>query len=421
MQAQQAHLKFSEAEQPRGDRLLKIALETDRVEGYSEPHSILIARLATSLAERMGIHGIELTGLKFAALAHDIGERAMKRNYLLHSYELTWEETLDLWRHPILGEQVAAELGLSRLTQLLIRWHHEWWNGHGYPDSLQGHAIPLAARILRVVDSYCALISNRPHRMRFAPSEAEQIIADLAGIEFDPHVVKMMLEMLGEKQRNRQPEIRSSDPEPEIYSALTPQEPQPTAGLPEAEPYDAVLRKQEVVQVNPELYSVPTFQESQSVTSEPNEGGEPKPESVEVSLRGQEFIEPEPEMIEIALNEGEYIEPNPDLYPVSTFREMEPLAGAPAGEPDAAATSIPEYLEEVIILEDQLAISEAPLPADQHTPTVSEPLESGSETRDMPLLEPPPDYLAEESSGRVKIPGHEQEEEIERPASKSEG
>jgi hypothetical protein len=441
MQAQQAHLKFSEAEQPRGDRLLKIALETDRVEGYSEPHSILIARLATSLAERMGIHGIELTALKFAALTHDIGERAMKRNYLLHSYELTWEETLDLWRHPILGEQVAAELGLSRLTQLLIRWHHEWWNGHGYPDSLQGHAIPLAARILRVVDSYCALISNRPHRMRFAPSEAEQIIADLAGIEFDPHVVKMMLEMLGEKQRNRQPEVRSGDPEPEIYSALTPQEPPPVAGVPEAEPYDAVLRKQEVVQLNPELYSVPTFQESQSAASEASEQGDQNPESVEVSLRGKGFIEPdpeiypvpglqespgvpsepEPEMIEIALNEGEYIEPNPDLYPVSTFRELETMADAPASEPGAAATSTPEDLEEAIILEDHSAILESPLPADPPTPTVSEPFKSGSETRDLPLLEPPPDYLDKESSGGVKISGHEQEVEVERPASKSEG
>jgi len=441
MQAQQAHLKFSEAEQPRGDRLLKIALETDRVEGYSEPHSILIARLATSLGERMGIHGIELTGLKFAALAHDIGERAMKRTYLLHSYHLTWEETLDLWRHPILGEQAAAELGLSRLTQLLIRWHHEWWNGHGYPDSLQGHAIPLAARILRVTDSYCALISNRPHRMRFAPSEAEQIIADLAGIEFDPSVVKMLLEMLSEKQRPRQTEIRS-EPEPEIYSALAPPEPTPVAPVPGAEPFDPVSRKQEVLQLQPELYPVPNFQESQSVTSEPNEGSEPKADPTEVSLRGQELIEPdpeiypvptfpesqsvpsepEPELIEIALNEREYIDPNPDLFPVPTSPEMDP-----GSKPDAVATSPPEYLEEVIILEDHLASSEEPLPTDPHPPAAIEPFASVSETRGRPALESSPDVpdvpdvVDEESQGGVDFPGHKQKEEVERPASKGEG
>jgi hypothetical protein len=104
-----------------------------------------------------------------------------------------------LWRHPILGEQAAGELKLPRHSQLLIRWHHEWWNGGGYPDGLAGKAIPLGARILRAVDSYFALISDRPHRGRFDRIEAEQIIADLAGIEFDPQVVKLLLLVLAEE------------------------------------------------------------------------------------------------------------------------------------------------------------------------------------------------------------------------------
>jgi hypothetical protein len=83
---------------------------------------------------------------------------------------------------------------------LLIRWHHEWWNGGGYPDGLAGKAIPPGARILRAVDSYFALISDRPHRRRFDRTEAEQIIADLAGIEFDPQVVKLLLQVLSEEE-----------------------------------------------------------------------------------------------------------------------------------------------------------------------------------------------------------------------------
>src|SRR5215813_10782643 len=189
MQAQQAILTFSEPERSLGDRLLKLANETDRVEGYSEPHAIAIARMAEKIGAQMGLHGVDLTALKFAALAHDLGERAMKRNYLLRPSVLTWEETLDLWRHPILGEQAAGELRLSRQTQLLIRWHHEWWNGTGYPDGLAGEAIPLAARILRAVDTYFALISDRPHRQRYEKHEAEQFIADSAGVELDPLVV----------------------------------------------------------------------------------------------------------------------------------------------------------------------------------------------------------------------------------------
>ncbi len=206
MQAQQAILTFSDPERTLGDRLLKVAIEIDRVEGYSEPHAIAIARMVEKMGARMGLHGIDLTSLKFAALAHDLGERAMKRNYLLRPSGLTWEETLDLWRHPILGEQAAGELKLSRQTQLLIRWHHEWWNGGGYPDGLVGEAIPVGARILRAADSYYSFIANRPHRPRYERAEAEQIVADLAGIEFDPQVVKLLLQVLAE-ERAKEPAI----------------------------------------------------------------------------------------------------------------------------------------------------------------------------------------------------------------------
>jgi hypothetical protein len=200
MQAQQAILTFDESEKSLGGRLLKIAIEIDRIEGYSEPHAIAIAWTAEKIGARMGLHGVDLTALKFAALAHDLGERAMKRDYLLRPRALSWDETLDLWRHPILGEQAAGELKLPRQTQLLIRWHHEWWNGGGYPDGLAGKAIPPGARILRAVDSYFALISDRPHRRRFDRIEAEQIVADLAGIEFDPQVVKLLLQVVAEEQ-----------------------------------------------------------------------------------------------------------------------------------------------------------------------------------------------------------------------------
>ncbi|HEY6401653.1 MAG TPA: HD domain-containing phosphohydrolase [Blastocatellia bacterium] len=205
MQAQQAILTFNEADRTLGARLLKIAIEIDRIEGYSEPHAIAIAWAAEKIGARMGLHGIDLTALKFAALAHDLGERAMKRDYLLLPRELSWEEILDLWRHPILGEQAAGELKLPRQTQLLIRWHHEWWNGGGYPDGLAGESIPLGARILRAVDSYFALISERPHRRRFDRNEAEQAIADLAGIEFDPQVVKLLLQVLAEESSGEGP------------------------------------------------------------------------------------------------------------------------------------------------------------------------------------------------------------------------
>jgi hypothetical protein len=218
MQAQQAPMIFTEAERQVGDRLLKLALETDRVEGYTEPHAVMIARLSETIGQKMGLHGTDLSALKFAALAHDIGERGMKRNYLLGPNTLTWEERLDSWRHPILGEQAAAEMKLSRQAQLLVRWHHEWWNGQGYPDGLSGEAIPLGARILRAVDSYCSLISARPFRQAYDLIEAEGVIADMAGIEFDPLVARLLLMLVGEERVQREAEIELQQQEAAIWN-----------------------------------------------------------------------------------------------------------------------------------------------------------------------------------------------------------
>lgn len=177
-------------------QLSKLAAETDEIEGYPIPHATFVAQLAGALGRRLGLRGSDLTALHYAALAHDLGERVMKRDYLLRRGELTWDERLDLWRHPVLGEQAAAQRELPRLTQLLIRWHHEWWNGQGYPDALAGEAIPLGARILRLADTYSALTSDRPYRARMEADTARRIIADDAGLEFDPQVVRAFFEMM---------------------------------------------------------------------------------------------------------------------------------------------------------------------------------------------------------------------------------
>ena len=189
-------LKFPPAEQAIADRLLKIVPGIDRVEGYVQPHAVAVAHLAEILAREFDLRGHDLSALLLAALAHDLGERAMKRNYLLRSEPLTWEETLDLWRHPILGEQQSAEFNLPRQAQLIVRWHHESWNGEGYPDALAGESIPLGARILRVADTWCALTSDRPYRPAFDPVDAAEMIAEQAGIELDPNVVQVLLEHL---------------------------------------------------------------------------------------------------------------------------------------------------------------------------------------------------------------------------------
>ena len=193
-------LAFDDAEHALGERLRKLAAETDQLEAHAPGHAAQLARLAVAVGQRCGLHSTDLSALKLAAFAHDLGERKMKRDYLRRPSPLNWEEQLDLWRHPILGEQEAQELKLPRQAQLLVRWHHEWWNGSGYPDGLAGTAIPLGARILRTVDTYCALTADRPQRAAFDQLAAEQKLADQAGIECDPQTVKALLAILAEER-----------------------------------------------------------------------------------------------------------------------------------------------------------------------------------------------------------------------------
>jgi len=128
---------------------------------------------------------------------HDLGEVAMERDYIQATGVLSTEERLDLARHPVIGEREASRVGADRAAQLLVRWYHEWWNGAGYPDALRREEIPLAARILRVADSYAALTDARPFRAALTVEAARRELNDRAGIEFDPSVVNVFLKLDG--------------------------------------------------------------------------------------------------------------------------------------------------------------------------------------------------------------------------------
>lgn len=177
------------------EKLLKTAEQTDKFEGYEYPHSRWIAVLSEAVAQKFNLSAHDRFSLRQAALMHDIGEAVMRRDYIKANRMLTDEERIDMQRHPVIGEQETARRGLSRAVQLLVRWHHEWWNGAGYPDALEREQIPLAARILRVADTYSALTSARPFRMAISEAEAKRHLTEWAGIEFDPQIVKAFLSL----------------------------------------------------------------------------------------------------------------------------------------------------------------------------------------------------------------------------------
>lgn len=171
------------------DLLLRSSAAMDEFEGYPQGHSNRIAWIADILGQAFNLASRDRVFLQQAALLHDVGEVTMNREYIRENRALTSSELLDLQRHPVIGEQEAAKLGLPRGVQLIIRWHHEWWNGGGYPDCLEAEQIPLAARILRVADTYASLITARPFRPAISDPEARNYLAIWAGIEFDPAIV----------------------------------------------------------------------------------------------------------------------------------------------------------------------------------------------------------------------------------------
>lgn len=175
------------------EKLLELSSEMDAFEGYTHAHGLRIAAIADAIGKSFNLATHDRFFMQQAALIHDIGELVMNRDYIGQARELSIAERLDMQRHPVIGEQEAAKRGFSRGVQLLVRWHHEWWNGSGYPDALEGEQIPLAARILRVADSFAALRDNRPRRKAMSVSEAKAYLIEWTGLEFDPKVVRAFL------------------------------------------------------------------------------------------------------------------------------------------------------------------------------------------------------------------------------------
>ncbi len=207
---------LTDSERVTAEVFSRLASAADDFEGYAHAHASRIAKLAEEVARLFRMAQQDRFSLRIAALAHDLGELAMERDYIKREGALTEEERLDLARHPIIGEQEAARSGADRGAQLLVRWHQEWWNGMGYPDALRREQIPLGARILRVADAYCALTDRRPYRAALTEEEARRHLTEWAGIEFDPRVVRALLSLgslaeLKSYARAKEPEAEVTD------------------------------------------------------------------------------------------------------------------------------------------------------------------------------------------------------------------
>lgn len=162
------------------------AARVDALEGYAAPHAVRLAAVADRLAAAFGLSERGRRDLRAAALLHDVGEGRLDLPFLTDKRPLTFSERCALWRHPIAGERLACERGFPQAVGLLIRWHHENWDGSGYPDGLRGEQIPLPARLLRLADVWCALTGDRPFRPAYTTTEAVAQMRAMIGTALDP-------------------------------------------------------------------------------------------------------------------------------------------------------------------------------------------------------------------------------------------
>ena len=189
-----------------------LASAIDARDPSTKMHSDHVSEIAVDLGREMDLADDELDQLQWAGLLHDIGKIGIRDDVLLKPDRLTREERMLMNEHPAKGEEILQ--GVDRLARErpLIRHHHEWYNGSGYPDRLIGDEIPFLARVLHVADAFEAMTASRPYRP--VPLTSSQALGELrryAGIQFDPAVVKAF-----EKTKYASADEESDDGVPEL-------------------------------------------------------------------------------------------------------------------------------------------------------------------------------------------------------------
>jgi putative nucleotidyltransferase with HDIG domain len=236
-----AYKRFIEMRDMFTQTIGALAEAVDKRDPYTAKHSHRVKEIAVDIGRVMRVNDQELEALEWGGLLHDVGKIGVPDRVLLKQERLNRDERMIMNAHPVLGAQIIAPVTKLAPELPIIRHHHEWYNGSGYPDRLIGDEIPKLARVLHVADAFEAMTAARPYRM--TPLTAEQALAELrkfAGIQFDPVVVDAFVrtrhvEGVADPGRTVQPRpipligqaaARSTPPAPVDLSPTAPQVPE---------------------------------------------------------------------------------------------------------------------------------------------------------------------------------------------------
>lgn len=193
-----------------------LAESIEKKDSYTGGHTKRVVHYSLCIASQMDLTFEELERVKLGALLHDVGKIGIEDKILRKDSPLDQDEWKVMQRHPMLGADILGRVEGLKDVIGAMKFHHERWDGKGYPDGLKGESIPLIARIVAVADAYDAMVSTRPYRKGLNPDFAYREITRYSGTQFDPAVVtafQKAYEQDGLKRSKgpkRQPEMLSN-------------------------------------------------------------------------------------------------------------------------------------------------------------------------------------------------------------------
>jgi putative nucleotidyltransferase with HDIG domain len=173
--------------------LTALSAAVEERDPFARGHASRVAVLAHSLARRAGFDRDRIVRLRTGAVLHDIGKLAVPREVLLKDGPLDEIEFLQIKRHPAAGARMLRMVGAALEALPCVLFHHERWDGAGYPSGRARDEIPLEARILAVADSFDAMTSTRPYRRACPAKDALEELERCAGTQFDPELVEAFI------------------------------------------------------------------------------------------------------------------------------------------------------------------------------------------------------------------------------------
>ena len=192
--------KLFESPSMRGKAINAIINALHEKNEREEQHSQRVSELSKSIGEAIGLSDREVQELKTAGLLHDIGKIAIDENILNKPGKLTASEWREMRQHPEKGYRILSTINdMSEIADYVL-YHHERWDGKGYPKGLKGEEIPLMSRILSVADAYDAMTSSRSYRSEVKEEVAIEELRKNAGIQFDPQIVSIFIQSVLNKQ-----------------------------------------------------------------------------------------------------------------------------------------------------------------------------------------------------------------------------